>query len=357
VAIPPNADVIGNNNFSGATDLLQLFGSVARIRRQLKHRFDRLPVHSSVYYQSYHQGALQHLIDAITTKSGQHQTLLKRLSDAINTKLGHHQKLCVEQDPTGNQRDCLGMTPLHILACSSVHNLEMYRLIVAKYPANLITVDRWGATPLLYAFWGAAPVEIIEFLINSYHLLYPDYVFNWTMMVKTMGQCDKPKENIESLLYAKQMHFPEQLLDWEYLLTEVASSSSRFQNNVMFQERMRFLVMCSLSVRLEALAFKVWRDYVANMIHTATFILGRDNSAILREIHSQFANYEDEFTKLKEVTNILELALWKMKMNENGHQDINSMATHDSNVRSQDRVTCGADVVIGHVVPFLINTD
>jgi hypothetical protein len=87
----------------------------------------------------------------------------------------------------------------------------MYRLIVAKYPANLITVDdRWGATPLLYAFWGAAPVEIINFLINSYYLIYPDYVFNWTMMVETMGRCDTPKENIESLLCAKQMHFLEQ---------------------------------------------------------------------------------------------------------------------------------------------------
>ena len=113
--------------------------------------------------------------------------------------------------------------------------------------------------------------------------------------------------------------------------------------------------MCGLSVRLEALVFKVWRDYVTNMIHTAPFKLGRDNSAILRVICSKFAHYEDKFTKLKEVTNILELALWKMKMNENGHQD--SMATQDSNVRSQDRVTCGADVVIGYVVPFLINTN
>jgi hypothetical protein len=33
------------------------------------------------------------------------------------------------------------------------------------------------------------------------------------------------------------------------------------------------------------------------------------------------------------------------------------MATHDAIIRSQDRVTCGADVVIGYVLPFLINTD
>ena len=33
-----------------------------------------------------------------------------------------------------------------------------------------------------------------------------------------------------------------------------------------------------------------------------------------------------------------------MKISENSHQD---MATHDSNVQSQDRVTCGADVSLG----------
>jgi hypothetical protein len=68
VAIPPNA-IIGDYILDEATDLLQLFGnSIARIIRQLKHRFDRLPVHSSFYFQSYHQGALQRLIDAINTK-------------------------------------------------------------------------------------------------------------------------------------------------------------------------------------------------------------------------------------------------------------------------------------------------
>jgi hypothetical protein len=110
VAFPPNAD-ISDDILLEATDLLQLFGSADMIRN-LKNRFDELPIHSSVYIQSYHQGALQRLI---TTGN--------------------------ELDPRGNQRDCLGMTPLHILACSYVHNLEVYHLIIEKYPTNLITVD------------------------------------------------------------------------------------------------------------------------------------------------------------------------------------------------------------------------
>ena len=124
------------------TDLQLLFGSEAEIIRMLKHRFHGLPIHSIVYYQSYNQGVLQRLLAAVDMRSGQGRTLRSML------------------DPTGNLQDCLGMTPIHILACSSIHDLELYRVIVAKYPTNLITEDRWGALPLLYAFWGAAPVEI-----------------------------------------------------------------------------------------------------------------------------------------------------------------------------------------------------
>jgi hypothetical protein len=98
------------------------------------------------------------------------------------------------------------------------------------------------------------------------------------------------------------------------------------------------------------------------MINTATFAMRRDNSAILRGIRSKLAHFEVELTKLKEVTTILELALWKMNMSENSHQDRatqcqKKMKADDSSIRSQNRVTCGADVVIGHVLPFLINTD
>ena len=125
VAFPPNA-VFGDDDFMYLTELLQLFGSEGEVISALMHRFDGLPIHRLVYYQSYHhnQWVLQHLIAAIIMRSGQRQTL--------------HSEL----DSTGNHQDCLGMTPLHILACSSVHDLELYRSIVEKYPTNLITEDR-----------------------------------------------------------------------------------------------------------------------------------------------------------------------------------------------------------------------
>jgi hypothetical protein len=328
LALPPNAvigDIFGGQSSAERCDLYQLFGSIAEIIRELQHRFDGLLIHCAVYYQSYYQGELQRLIT-----SGN------------------------ELDLTGNERDCLGMTPLHILACSSVHNLEVYRLIVEEYPTNLIIEDRWGALPLLYAILGGAPHAITQFLLDSYQSLYPDHVFNWTMMVETMGRCDTQKERIENLLHVKQTLSPNQPINWDYLLDKFAESSERSFPGVPFHERMQFLFTCGMSTRVKTLAFKVWRDYVSQMILTADFEWNEDNRSILRSIRNKLAHFEVELTKLNEVTTILELALWKTKITENGHQD---MATHDANVRIQDRVTCGADVVIGHVLPFLINTE
>jgi hypothetical protein len=101
MAFPPNA-VIGDGTLNEPTDLLLLFGSISEIIINLKNRFNELPIHTLIYYQSYHQGVLQMLIGVINSRQCQ-----------LNL--------------TGNQQDCLGMTPLHILACSSVHDIEVYR--------------------------------------------------------------------------------------------------------------------------------------------------------------------------------------------------------------------------------------
>ena len=118
VAFPPNVDlstdIFGGQSTAEQCDLYLVSGSIVEIISELQHRFDGLPIHLIVYYQSYHQGVLQNLIAAINMTIGQRPTLISKL------------------DPTGNQQDCLGMTPLHILACSSVHDLELYRLLVRK---------------------------------------------------------------------------------------------------------------------------------------------------------------------------------------------------------------------------------
>jgi hypothetical protein len=97
------------------------------------------------------------------------------------------------------------------------------------------------------------------------------------------------------------------------------------------------------------------------MIHTANFECNGDNLGILRWNRARVAHFEDEYLKLKEITTILEFALWKLRMNENIPQEEVShchkkMRIDESEIRWQCRVTCGADVVIRHILPFLITT-
>jgi hypothetical protein len=81
---------------------------------------------------------------------------------------------------------------------------------------------------------------------------------------------------------------------------------------------------------------------------------------LLHIIQDNLAHFdEDELIKLKEVTSKLEIALWKMNMNdhslkENTTQHQKKFKTDESIICQQCRVTCGADVVIGHVLPVLI---
>ena len=133
-------------------------------------------------------------------------------------------------------------------------------------------------------------------------------------------------------------------------------------SSLPFRERMQFLFSCGMSDRVKTLAFKVWRDYVSQMILTADFEWNLDNHSILRSIRDKLVHFEHELPKLKEATTILEIALWKMKINdksfkENMTQHQKKIKTDESSIRQQCRVACGADVVIGHVLTFLINTE
>ena len=59
--------------------------------------------------------------------------------------------------------------------------------------------------------------------------------------------------------------------------------------------------------------------------------------------------YEHDYQVLQEVVPVLELAAWKIKVDNEG--------APTSLSRRVCRYNCGADVVIGHVLPFLVRGD
>jgi hypothetical protein len=114
--------------------------------------------------------------------------------------------------------------------------------------------------------------------------------------------------------------------------------------------------------RAQAFDFNVplWRKFITIMIHISSFKFnGEESQHILRAIRDKLTHFEDELPNLKETATMLELAMWKKRIHDTNHQDVATQSqkkikTVESSTRHQDRVTCGADVVIGHVMPFLI---
>jgi hypothetical protein len=83
--------------------LRTLCGSSVQIKHALLHRFDGLPLHKLMHNQSCHsiQRTLEHIEELMDVRK--FRDPMMRSESII---------------PAGNQRDSLGMSPLHILSCS-----------------------------------------------------------------------------------------------------------------------------------------------------------------------------------------------------------------------------------------------
>ena len=337
VAIPQDVEIDGDifsDLFSmlggEGTDLYKQFGSEEGIVTGLKHRFDNLPIHKMIYYQSYNSITVEQLNEATTMK--------KRV---LGSKF----------NPTGNLQDCLGMTPLHIMACSTIQNIELYKVLVTKYPENLVAEDRWGAVPLLYAIWGSAPDEIVQFLVESYQSIHLNYEFDWTDMVQTIYR-HAHLDITQNLLDVKKEFFPDQRIGWEAIIEDATGMKN--------PSILSYLFKCSVAERLSTIGLKQWRDAIINDIGSIPNGSRAAHRTYLDNVSAKLSRFEMEYHKLKETTTLLELALWKTKMNDDENTgDASSrcskkMKVDESGVREQCRVQSGAGIIIPHVLPFML---
>ena len=306
----------------------------------LQHRFDELPIHKICYYQSYH--------DTETTM----QNLKREINPWTTTPPG-------QLNATGNRQDCLGMTPLHILACSTKPTIEMYRLLIEKYPETLITKDKWGDIPFLYVFWCNATTEVLDLLVESYKSLHPEYEFDWSGMLKTLVKRDVPLANIQRLLNTHQACFPDQEYDLQQVILELAAYDTSMSN--LYRRgtsigTFRYLLQISINKRLDILGITKWRLDLENSI--GAFRDETERERTTKALYDRLDMYE----LAKEATSILELATWKHKMDESTPSDnakstgSNKRARMDTNIgeRQQYRVNCGANIVMRNVLPYLL---
>ena len=291
----------------------------------LTHRFDNLPIHKICYYQSYH--------DTETTMLN----LMREINPWTTNPPG-------QLNTTGKQQDRLGMTPLHILACSTMQNTEMYRLLINKYPETLMIKDKWGDIPLLYALWVNAPLEVIDLLVESYKSLHPDFEFDWSGMILTLAKRYVPLANIQRLVNTQQNSFPHQEYDMQQVVMELASS-------VKVIETLRYPLRISITERLDSLDISKWNIDLENCIKLLPDddeTNDRDREEETQAVYNRLATYES----IKEGTPVLELALWKAKIDES--RDKRARVDSEISYRNQCRINCRADLVIRNVLPYLL---
>ena len=422
----------------GCHDLMILFGTQQMIIDALKSRFDGLPIHRLCYYQP------------------------KFMMELLNST-----GLIPDNAPSViHAQDCLGMTPLHILACSTTQNLGLYRSIVANSPSSLITEDKWGCLPILYAMWGGVPEGIASLLIDEHKSSFPNHILNWDKMVETLCRAGVSLDIVKRLLQIHQTFFSDQSISWQRAARELAmhclakccirrtESMGSFsdgwgammealaasqqlhpeliqfmleiqeqffpdQNNMNLQtvceelvkpltgwwkpssaaaestvwecsrctfmnpekekkcemcgvlnsafhsmRSFRFLVKFSIPERLNEIGVTKWR---MNIKHLVERIPSVDSDEFQLDthfdtIHSKLASYEVEYQQLKDAAFLLELGLWKLKIDESmtmqsitaGKRSLDQMEGRTADVRGQCRINCGADVIIPNVLPYLI---
>jgi hypothetical protein len=338
IALASNT-VIDERAFNNCSDLLQIFNGLYELKNALRHRLNGLPVHSKMYYISYHNK----------------MTLEEFQNAIISSDNG-------ELDPTGLQQDCLGMTPLHILACSTVQRLEIYQLLVEKYPENMIVEDAWGALPLLYAVWGDAPSEIIEFLVNGHQSLYPDHEYDWNGMLITLGRANASKDVIQNLLDVQLKVSPGYNIDWDSILGVLAERAA-WGEPYASPKTFCFLTRCSIATRVKAIGVEHFRNAMADEW------MGYDEYKFNRqawhdETLTKLEYYESEYRRLKKMTSLLELAMWKARMDDSSLINDKTMGGGNkrmkmdpSDFRLHCRISCGADHVVENVWPYLLPPD
>ena len=214
IAVPPNCSypveffwkvelVLKGCIDKSKVDLCKAFPSSnsSQIALVLKKRFDGLPIHKLCYYHSYTEGGI-----------------LNDLKRFCPQRTLRSSSKCV----TGNRQDVLGMTPLHILACSSKHDIHIYQAMIDAYPENLITEDKWGDIPLLYAFWGNAPTEVIQLLVESQKMMFPAYALDWKGMLITLGRANASLPSIMNFVETCQTYFCNGSFDWQGAIIQMA---------------------------------------------------------------------------------------------------------------------------------------
>ena len=344
VAIPRQGNFILSDR-DQKTDLYKIFPSDTSVRditEALQNRFVGRPIHKCCYYQSYYS-----VEDVLAQLRGllEPQTQQAQPQNELNAN--------------ANEQDVLGMNPIHILACSKRHDLRLYRYLLEKNQECVIASDKWGGVPLLYAIWSDAPQEVVRLLIDVHRISFPDHEFDWVDMIKTLSsvfsvitgkEVSILRPKVDTLLETQLKYFPQQAINWKEVFDDWFSKGEPFASF-----RLDALLQYDTSRRVGLLGVAKWQAEIANEAGRIYHTPGSEMQNYIKSLYAKLEWYEH----VKEATTLLELALWKTKLDQ--HASTSDRENCQKRVRlevpfsrSHCRVHSGAEVVIPRVIEYLL---
>ncbi|KAL7524484.1 hypothetical protein ACHAXR_000593 [Thalassiosira sp. AJA248-18] len=177
--------------------------------------------------------------------------------------------------------------------------------------------------------------------------------------METLDRAAAPSQIIEHVRDVQHESFPEQNIEWDEVLIELLSvvdDEKRYDHAT--QGSFKCLIRCSIANRLNAIGVKLWREDIMLMTTAIKPNHAFNRRECLADIHVNLADHEVGYHRLKEATTMLELALWKKQMNELNQEkkkrQNKKIKLDVAGLRRQCRFSCGSDVIIEHVLPYLL---
>jgi hypothetical protein len=337
INIPSTVTSISENAFSDCNFLRNVFISPSSTLGQVKYeaafcsiadlgctfdmlrsRFDDLPIHRLCFHHAHQPLEYNNAYE-----------LLKEMVRYRRTN--------------GAKVDCLGMTPLHVLACSGTHDLRLYRCLIDKFPRAMITKDRWGEPPLVYVLLSEPPMEIIHYFFEMHRLKWGKLPIDFGEMIKTLAMC-KSKGYLNYTIKAQRTYFPNLKVEWPGILADVLVCDGP-KTCVELLRASAFYCSSRMS-RDHSLEIN---QMVSDIVESKTYDTEKSDELYRLQIGYTMLHHTD----LKNACTVLELAIWRALLNESLqlHQSTNIVR----NVRKKMRLDCGGvfQIVIPNVLSFL----
>jgi hypothetical protein len=159
---------------------------------------------------------------------------------------------------------------------------------------------------------------------------------------------------LQNLLDTHKKFFPDQNIEWYDLIDTLLAKGESTSI-----ESLRFLMHYSTADTLRLIGIKEWRDNITKLIEALPWCF-----SYFQYIRIKLAVFTVEYRKLKDYSAILELALWKHRIDQMipatkicsaaWDRKKKSKTNESAESRKQCCVTCGADSVIDHVLSYLV---